>query len=109
MAASLRGSAVKRIPKTFQLYGHTVTVSIVNKRDWDALTDDYDIEGAVGAWRVEDNAIVLLKQPRTQLMHTFAHELTHAILDMMNDKLSHNEKWVDQFAGLLAQAFDTAR
>jgi len=99
---------MKRIPKTLKLLGHTITVRVIGKKEWDALTDDYDIVNAVGCWRVEDHAIVLLRQPKSQLLHTFTHELTHAILDMMNDKLSHNEKWVDQFGGLLAQALDTA-
>jgi hypothetical protein len=99
---------MRRVPKKFFLLGHEITVRIVSKRDWDALCEDYDIEGAVGAWRHRDHAIILLRQPRSQLLHTFAHELTHAILDMMNDKLSYNEKWVDQFGGLLAQALDTS-
>lgn len=99
---------MKRIPKQFKLLGHTITVRVIGQRDWDALCDDYDIVDAVGCWRHSDYAIVLLRQPRSKLLHTFAHELTHAVLDMMNDKLSYNEKWVDQFGGLLAQAMDTA-
>jgi hypothetical protein len=100
---------VKRIPKTLQLLGHTITVRVVSKRDWEALQDHYDIEDAVGVWSPSDNAIVLLRQPRSQLMHAFTHELTHAILDMMNSKLSYDETFVDNFGGLLSQAMDTAR
>lgn len=101
-------SAMRRIPKKVQLLGHTIRVSVVSKRVWDELCEDYDMDDAVGFWRIEDHAIVLLRQPKSKLLHTFMHELTHAILDMMDDKLSANEKWVDRFSGLLAQAMDTA-
>jgi hypothetical protein len=100
---------MKRIPKAFQLMGHTITVRVVSKRDWEAISDVYDIEDAVGVWSPSDNAIVLLRQSHPQLMHAFTHELTHAILDMMSSRLSHDEIFVDTFGGLLAQAIDTAK
>lgn len=40
---------------------------------------------------------------------TFWHELTHAILHDMNDKLSYNEKFVTAFSQRLDQAIKTAR
>jgi hypothetical protein len=42
--------------------------------------------------------------------HTFCHELTHAILDLIKeDKLSKNEKFVDLFGGALHQALSTMK
>jgi len=41
--------------------------------------------------------------------NTFWHELTHAILYDMGDKLTHNEKFVTAFADRLHQAISTAR
>jgi hypothetical protein len=91
------------------LLGHTITVRIVKKRDWEALADKYDeIEDTVGWWVPDDDLIVLLRQPRAALLHTFYHELSHAILHYMNNKLEYDEKFVDDFGGLLAQAMDTA-
>jgi len=41
--------------------------------------------------------------------NTFWHELTHAILYDMNNKLTHDEKFVFDFANRLHQAISTAR
>ena len=41
--------------------------------------------------------------------NTFWHELTHAILHDMGDKLTHNEKFVTEFSNRLDQAIKTAR
>lgn len=41
--------------------------------------------------------------------NTFWHELTHAILYDMGDKLTHDEKFVTAFANRLDQAIKTAR
>jgi len=104
---------VKRIPKTFKLGTHTVTVRVVGKKEWEALTEDYEIDGAIGAWRYQDQAIIILRdQPPSMKFHTLTHEMVHAILDSMGDKLSKrlskNEAFVDRFAGFLAQALLTA-
>ena len=40
---------------------------------------------------------------------TFWHELTHAILYDMGCKLTHNEKFVTEFADRLDQAIKTAK
>lgn len=98
-----------KIPKTLQLLGHTITVRIVSKRDWETLADSYDLEDAVAVWLPAINIIAIKRQTRSQMLHCYTHELTHAILDMMNDKLSHNEVFVDNFGGLLAQAMGTAK
>jgi hypothetical protein len=41
--------------------------------------------------------------------NTFWHELTHAILYDMDNKLTHDEKFVTAFADRLDQAIKTAR
>jgi hypothetical protein len=41
--------------------------------------------------------------------NTFWHELTHAILYDMGDKLTHNERFVTEFSNRLDQAIKTAR
>lgn len=91
-----------KIPKSIQLLAHTITVEVVPKAKW-------KMEDAVGYWVPGENRIVLLRQPRTQLAHTYLHEVTHAVLDAMNHKLSRNEPFVDQFAGLLAQALESGK
>jgi hypothetical protein len=105
---------MKRIPKSFQLLGHTVTVRIVSKRDWEALIEEVDDEenmdeADVGYWIPGDDLIVIKRQPKAMMLHTFYHELTHAVLYYMNSPLWTDEIHVDNFGGLLAQAMDTAR
>jgi hypothetical protein len=101
---------VKRIPKSFQLLGHTITVRVVSKRDWEDLCDKYEeMEDTVGWWVPGDDLIVILRQSRAQMAHTFAHELMHAILYYANSPLTRDEAFVDITGALLAQALDTAR
>lgn len=93
---------MKRIPKTFKLMGHTISVRLVAKKDW-KYKDEW------GWWDPAKNEILLVKQPRTQLRHSFWHEVTHAMLDMVGQiKLSADERFVDQVGGLLAQIMDSA-
>lgn len=100
---------MRRIPKSFGLLGHTITVRIISKRDWEAVAEDNDLEDAVACWCPQLDLILIQRNSREQMLHAFFHEMTHAVLDMMNDKLSYNETFVDNFGGLLAQAMDTAR
>jgi hypothetical protein len=41
------------------------------------------------------------------VQHTFCHELTHAMLDMISHELSRDEQFVDQLGALLQQALTT--
>jgi hypothetical protein len=101
---------VKRIPKTFQLYGHKITVRLVSKRDWEEYTERFEEidDEDVGYFFPEDNLILIRRQGRTQDLHCFFHELMHAIYYYMHIPFPHNEQHVDQAGGLLAQAMDTA-
>lgn len=102
---------MKRIPKQFDLLGHTYTVRILSARDWETLCEqtDYIHEDEVGCCFFDRNLIVLRRQAYSQMYHTFFHELVHAVLYSMHVQLPHDEQYVDQVAGLLAQAIYTAK
>lgn len=92
---------MKRIPKSFRLMGHTITVTVIPRNRW-TFTD------CVGFFDPTNNTISLMKQDRSILLHTCWHEITHAILHAMNHKLYSNEAFVDQMGGLIAQILDSA-
>lgn len=46
---------------------------------------------------------------KAEVANTFWHELTHAILDDMGNKLAYDEKFVTAFSDRLDQAIKTAR
>lgn len=102
---------MKRIPKSFSLLGHTITVRVLSKRDWEELVEmnEHIEEDDFGAWFQSENLILIRRTSRSLMLHTFAHELLHAILDMMNSPLSYDEVFVDSFGGLLAQALGTVK
>ena len=81
---------------------HIVTVRII-------AADEWEYPDAHGFWDPSKNEILLVRQKHSLLLHTFWHEVTHAILDMMSHKLSRNEQFVDQFGGLLAQLAKSAK
>jgi Zn-dependent peptidase ImmA (M78 family) len=88
-----------RIPSSFQLGGLTFTVKVLPTKKWP------DPE-AVGLFRPDKNEILLLHdKDRSKLLHSFFHELEHAILHVMNrDKLYRDEAFVDLHSCLLLQA-----
>lgn len=95
---------MKRIPKSFQIMGHTVKVSVINARDWATLSETCPLmTGAVGIYNDSAQLILIKKAPRSQMMHTLYHEIMHAALHYMGHKLWDNEQFVDQLGGLMAQ------
>jgi hypothetical protein len=90
-----------RIPRAFSLMGHRVTVEIVSKKDW-------PYEDALAIWLPQEYKIFILRKRKALMVHSFLHELMHAILDTLNHKLSRDEVFVDTVAGLLQQALETA-
>lgn len=95
-----------RIPQRFKLMGHTITV------EYDPMLDGRN--GALGEARYTTNSIALqpntdtFNRPQSTQEHVFLHELTHHILNEMNEhELRGNEKFVDVFSGLLHQALTT--
>jgi hypothetical protein len=92
---------MKRIPQTFKLMGHTITVNVIPRNRW-------TFEDCVGLFDPQANAIYVLKQSASQTMHSFWHECVHAMLFYMNHKLYSNEQFVDNMAGLIAQIQSSA-
>lgn len=75
---------------------------------------DYDDSHGLAVFR--ENLIKILPKteshPRTEdaIEATFYHELIHWILYMMGeDELKSNEKFIDNFSGLLHQFYKTAK
>lgn len=96
-----------RIPKRFKLLGRTITV------EYEPMLDGKF--GCTGEARYTTDTIALqpntdtFNRPTAQQEHVFLHELTHHILNEMNEHdLRGNEKFVDVFSGLLHQALVTA-
>jgi hypothetical protein len=92
---------MKTIPKSFRLMGHTISVEVVGKKDW-------KYADCVGIFNPETNKIQVLKQTKSMTMHSFWHEVTHAMLHTIGHRLYSNEPFVDQIGGLLAQIMDSA-
>lgn len=93
-----------RIPASFKLMGHTITVRDVPIESWQHGED------CVGQWLPAENAIDLRgDQSGTVREQIFFHELQHAVLGMMGSKLTDNEVFVDQSASLWHQALSTAK
>jgi hypothetical protein len=92
------------IPSSFPLLGHTIQVFVTPREDWE-FGDD-----CVGIWLPHCHQIHIQGGVDDSLkMHTFFHEMCHAVLDMMNHKLGRNEVFVDTLAGLLHQALTGAQ
>lgn len=91
------------IPKSFKLFGHTITVEY----------DDtlHQKEDFVGLAEYRNNKIILdnnKTRMQSQIEQTFFHELIHFIFEALGEiELQKNEKIVDLIAQLLHQAFDT--
>lgn len=89
-----------RIPKSFQILGHTIQVRMVP--DLDEECDN------LGRWYPTRNEIHLQSPDAShckQSVHqALWHEIVHASLDLMGyDKLSNDEKLVDRLGQCLAQ------
>jgi len=89
------------IPQSFQLMGHKITVKVIPKARWRR-------KSCVGVWIPDKLRIELLDDGEASVVqHTFCHELTHAMLDMISHELSRDEQFVDQLGALLQQALTT--
>lgn len=91
-----------RIPSSFKLMGHTITVNLIPPIRWKH-------KGAVGMFNTETLTIDVLKRPGTITEQTFLHELMHAVLYALNSPLYENEELVDQVGGMLHQAITSAK
>lgn len=96
------------IPKTFHLMGQKIKVTYDNKK--------CSSENALGLSDLQGNEILIAREvdskkvPIDRVEQTFVHELVHFILHNMNEKkLCYDEKFVDNFAGLLHQYLKTKK
>ena len=97
------------IPKSFSILNHTIEVVFDNQ--YCHKNDCF------GQFLSYENKIILADRYKADkswkkhkietVEHTFYHELTHCILYYMNHDLWLDEKFVDQFGGLLAQVMKT--
>jgi hypothetical protein len=95
-----------KIPKSFKLFGSTVTVEMNNA--------ECDKEDAYGAARFKINVIYLRDNAhgesidKTEIESTFLHEVIHFIFTKLGyDELSEDEKLVEQFSKALHQVLTT--
>lgn len=93
------------IPRRFCIHGHRVTVKILTPAGW--IRHKFP-KGSVGIYDPTTHVIGLRNElGDTEMQQTFCHEVTHALLDAMNHKLSFNEVFVDNFGSLLHQALSS--
>lgn len=97
------------IPKKFTVLNHTFKVRMV---------DNIVTNGEVRLGECcKDLCVVDIAThshtdpiPDSVMEHTFFHEITHVILDIMGEeRLSSDEKFVDVFSGLLHQVIKTSK
>jgi Zn-dependent peptidase ImmA (M78 family) len=93
-----------RIPSSLPLLGQTIKVVIVPIADWPHGED------VVGEYDTLRHCITIRGDldPESQ-EQTFCHELIHACLNAMSHDMYEDEKFVDQLASLIHQAFSKAK
>ena len=90
------------IPDSFHLGSHIVKV-----------VKDVPLKDAWGEWDSEKKTIRLRKaaskNPQSFYVHTFLHEVVHAMLDTIGKhELSKDESFVDALSEVLAQVISTS-
>jgi hypothetical protein len=86
------------IPKRFQL----------GSRTW-KVKRGAELGGDYGACSSSKCVIRLAakNKPGEEELHTFCHELVHAIKFTLGDKMPHDEEYTDAFGNVLAQFLTT--
>ena len=92
-----------RIPSSFRLMGHTIKVKRIKPERWK--------HADCVAYYSEEHRIIAIRDTGkdTDTSHAYLHEVLHSCLSSMGHKLNHDESFVDNLAGLLHQAFDSAK
>lgn len=93
------------IPSKIQILNHQIKVKIHTE------PLEEDDEKIYGKWNTPELTIHIFagNVPDSLLLHTYYHELIHAIANLNGQsKLDSNEDQIDQIAGCLAQAVSTA-
>lgn len=94
-----------KIPKSFDLMGHTYKVRQVKKVDKEDSCGEY----------ISEKKVLRLKKvqkdyPQSMLEETYFHELLHAVLEECEyTKLSADEKFVERVGRALHQVIKTAK
>jgi hypothetical protein len=91
-----------KIPTSFRLLAHKVTVHRIPAARWKHAD-------CVAYYEADKHRIYIRESTDAMPGHCFFHELTHAVLGSMGHKLNTDEAFVDNFSGLLHQAFTSAR
>ena len=91
-----------KIPKKIRIGGHDIIVDYVDRIPEDKLGQICLAEGKI---TIAKNFLDK-KQSETSMVNTFIHEVTHGILDVMDDKLSYNEKFVSTFSSFLVDVVE---
>lgn len=90
-----------KLPKTFQLLGHTWKVRVVPA---------CELEGT--DWghcdQIRKEILILDTSPDNNIA-TFFHEAVHAALGAMGSPLNNNEEFVETLGGLIHQITTTAK
>lgn len=90
-----------KIPRTFKLGSRTWRV------DWDKSRKHY---GATHGSKCRIRLSKKLNRSDEETLHTFLHELTHAITYTAGmKKLNADEAFTDAFSNLLGQALETMK
>lgn len=98
---------------TFELHGVKVEVHRIDTRKWKAHCKKHDVLDKNGNephayWDPTLNKIFIESGLDTvQEQRVLCHEVTHAILDFMNHRLSRNEPFVDNFGSHWHQMWTT--
>lgn len=100
---------MKSVPKSFRILGHLIKVVTISPKDWATLQESYPaLELVAGFYNTDLDLIILKKQKKEHLLHTFYHEMMHAVLYHMDHQLWGNEKFVEQLSAFIAQAEATS-
>lgn len=92
------------IPTQFKLMAHTWTVEHVPGM----ITDPADGDTCRGLCEFDKLTIrVNVAQPASMVAHTYLHEVMHAVLWTLGNKLCADEDFVDSVAGALAHVLES--
>jgi hypothetical protein len=89
-----------KLPKSFELYGRTITVVYSDLQD-----------AACAIWQSDlDRITVDPDLPKDTKAQSFLHECCHAWLEALGrEDLSQDERFVDSLSGLMHQMLKTGR
>lgn len=104
---------MKRIPATFQMGPHTITVRIIPHRELSALGEKWGLGEIDGLCDYEHSTIYVRKAdksfPKKLQLHVFWHEYFHMLFHCLGrERLSRDETLVDNCGALHLQALNTA-